>query len=106
VNVPDLDGAPLRDAVIELARAGLVASIEGDGFVVTQSPAAGAPAPPGSFVALKLGRFIETIPPAPPQVAGGPGSPLKTRRGADNLPAASYAGRSRQKGGGGSAHDR
>jgi len=82
MSVPDLDGAPLRDAVVQLARAGLIASVEGDGFVVTQSPAPGTPLAAGATVSLKLGRFVETMP--PPAVA---------------------TGKSRQKGGGGSAHD-
>jgi hypothetical protein len=101
MNVPFLSGAPLRDAVIELARAGLVASVEGDGFVVTQSPQAGTPVTAGSLVSLKLGRFVETV----AREIGPAPAPLPARPGAAVLPSSPSAGKSRQKGGGRSAHD-
>ncbi len=61
--VPDLNGAPLRDAVVALARSGLVASARGDGFVVGQDPPPGGTVAPGAEVTLTLGRLVE--------VAGG-----------------------------------
>ncbi len=74
--VPDLAGAPLRDAVVGLARLGLAASVAGDGFVVTQDPKAGAVVEPGAVVALTLGRFVSEAPEATaisPTASGGPG---------------------------------
>lgn len=59
VRVPDLSGAPLRDAVVALARSGLAASIRGDGFVVRQDPPPGSTVAPGAEVTLTLGRLVE-----------------------------------------------
>jgi cell division protein FtsI (penicillin-binding protein 3) len=42
-TVPDLHGMSAREAVHRLARLGMNARVAGDGFVVSQDPAAGAP---------------------------------------------------------------
>jgi cell division protein FtsI (penicillin-binding protein 3) len=42
-TLPDLRGTSAREAVTRLARLGVSASMSGDGFVVSQEPAAGAP---------------------------------------------------------------
>jgi cell division protein FtsI (penicillin-binding protein 3) len=63
--MPDVRGLSAREAIRTLTAAGVSARMNGDGFVVDQSPAAGSPLQPGDFCSLKLGR----VPPAP---AGGP----------------------------------
>ncbi|MBI3447340.1 MAG: PASTA domain-containing protein [Acidobacteria bacterium] len=92
VTVPDLDGAPLRDAVVSLARAGFVASVRGAGFVVSQSPEAGQPAAAGSTIALTLGRQIERVP-APAAREAEPRAPIVAAPAprASSLPASSRA---------------
>jgi len=55
--VPDVAGLSARDAITTLARAGLRPRLTGDGFVVGQSPAAGAPLQKGADVRLVLGRL-------------------------------------------------
>ena len=76
-SVPDLEGAPLRDAVVALARVGLRARIEAgraDGFVVSQSPAAGSAGAPGAEVTIVLGRSVLEIAPHPEEGAPGAGA--------------------------------
>jgi cell division protein FtsI (penicillin-binding protein 3) len=63
--MPDLAGLSARDAVQSLTRIGLVARLEGDGFVVAQSPEPGSALVPGGSASLILKRR----PPAGP--AGG-----------------------------------
>jgi cell division protein FtsI (penicillin-binding protein 3) len=79
--VPDLGGAPLRDAVVRLAREGLAAAAEGDGFVVAQSPPAGAAAPPGGVVRLRLARIVEEVPAPEGREADGAEPPARARAG-------------------------
>lgn len=66
--VPDVAGAPLRDAVVALAKAGFKVVVRGEGFVAEQIPAGGEAAPPGSAVVLRLGRLVIEDP--PPQKDG------------------------------------
>jgi membrane peptidoglycan carboxypeptidase len=60
--MPDVRGLSAREAIRTLTAAGVAARMNGDGFVVDQSPAAGSPLQPGDFCSLKLGR----VPAAPP----------------------------------------
>ncbi len=55
-EMPDLRGLSARDALRTLTRVGLTARISGDGFVIEQSPAAGALLAHGDACVLKLGR--------------------------------------------------
>ena len=54
--MPDLRGLSAREAVRILTAAGMTAQMNGDGFVLQQSPAAGTPLVPGYTCLLKLGR--------------------------------------------------
>lgn len=54
--MPDLRGVSAREAVRVLARAGIAARLDGDGFVVEQSIDPGVPLVPGESCRLKLGR--------------------------------------------------
>jgi len=54
--MPDLRGLSARDAIRALMQLGLTPRIDGDGFVVDQSPAAGAALARGTSSVLKLGR--------------------------------------------------
>jgi cell division protein FtsI (penicillin-binding protein 3) len=63
--MPDLRGLSARDAIRSLLPLGLTPRIEGDGFVLEQSPRAGAELARGDSCVLKLGR-------RPPTSAGGP----------------------------------
>ena len=62
--VPDLDGTTARRALVELARAGLVAEIEGAGVVTSQTPAPRVIVPRGAVVHVVLERpaAIEELP--------------------------------------------
>lgn len=60
--MPDLRGLSAREAVRSLMRIGLAAHVDGDGFVLEQSPEAGAPLVAGEGALLKLERRL----PAPP----------------------------------------
>ena len=62
--MPDLRGLSARDAIRSLMPLGLTPRIDGDGFVVEQSPRAGADLARGESCVLKLGR-------RPPASAGG-----------------------------------
>jgi cell division protein FtsI (penicillin-binding protein 3) len=55
-TVPDLHGMSAREAVRKLVRLGMNARVSGDGFVVSQDPAAGAPLEPGLVCRLVLDR--------------------------------------------------
>ena len=61
-QMPDLRGLSARDALRALTRVGLTARISGDGFVIEQSPAAGALLDHTDACILKLGRrpFVPT----------------------------------------------
>jgi beta-lactam-binding protein with PASTA domain len=54
--MPDLRGLSAREALRALTRVGLSARLDGAGFVVEQSPAAGTLVIPGGPCTLKLGR--------------------------------------------------
>jgi cell division protein FtsI (penicillin-binding protein 3) len=54
--MPDLRGLSARDANRALTRLGMTGRLNGDGFVLEQSPAAGSVLVPGSACALTLGR--------------------------------------------------
>jgi cell division protein FtsI (penicillin-binding protein 3) len=60
--VPDVRGLSARDAVRAFMRAGLSPRLDGNGFVVEQSPAAGTTLLPGDAALLKLQRRM--TPPA------------------------------------------
>jgi cell division protein FtsI (penicillin-binding protein 3) len=55
-QMPDLRGLSAREALRTLTRIGLTARLNGDGFVVGQSPEAGAVLVPGDSCVLNLGR--------------------------------------------------
>jgi cell division protein FtsI (penicillin-binding protein 3) len=55
-QMPDLRGLSARDAVRTLMRIGLTPRIDGDGFVIEQSPRAGAVLARGDECVLRLGR--------------------------------------------------
>jgi cell division protein FtsI (penicillin-binding protein 3) len=61
--VPDLHGLSARDAILRLARLGLVARVSGDGVVVEQHPAAGTPLDQRGTCTLRLERVAQV--PAP-----------------------------------------
>ncbi len=63
-QMPDLAGLSARDAIRALMHVGLTPRLDGDGFVIDQSPRAGAVLVPGETCVLKLGRRHS-------QVAGG-----------------------------------
>jgi len=65
--MPDVRGLSAREAIRALTRVGVTARLTGDGFVVEQSPAAGAPLAHVDGCLLTLGRR--------PHVAGAGGSP-------------------------------
>jgi cell division protein FtsI (penicillin-binding protein 3) len=56
--MPDLHGLSARAAVRTLARVGLVPRLKGDGFVISQSPAAGSPLDIAGLVDLRLERQL------------------------------------------------
>ncbi len=64
-QMPDLHGLSARDAIRAVMPLGLTPRIDGDGFVVEQSPRAGAALGRGDACVLKLGR-------RPLPVGGGP----------------------------------
>lgn len=65
-TVPDVRGLGAREAVRRLARLGLVARLTGDGIVIDQDPAAGAPVDPRRACRLWLDRVVPALPPSPP----------------------------------------
>ena len=60
--MPDLRGLSAREALRALTRVGVTARLNGNGFVVEQSPAAGTAFAPGDMCTLKLGRRPLTPP--------------------------------------------
>jgi len=54
--MPDLRRLSAREALRTLTRIGLTARINGDGFVIEQSPQPGAPVAHGDASVLMLGR--------------------------------------------------
>ena len=54
--MPDLRGLGARDANRALTRIGMTGRLNGDGFVLEQSPAAGSVLVPGTACVLTLGR--------------------------------------------------
>ena len=56
-TVPDLRGLSARDAVRTLVKLGMNARVSGDGFVVSQAPAAGAPLDGDAVCRLVLERW-------------------------------------------------
>jgi membrane peptidoglycan carboxypeptidase len=56
-TVPDLRGMSARDAVRKLVKLGMNARASGDGFVVSQTPAAGAPIDGDTICRLVLERW-------------------------------------------------
>jgi len=69
--MPDLRGLSARAAVRTLARVGLVPRMKGDGFVATQSPAAGSPLDLVGAIDLRL----EREPSVPAEAAASPATP-------------------------------
>ena len=65
-QMPELLGLSARDAIRTLMQVGLTPRLDGDGFVIDQSPRAGALLARGDTCVLKLGR-------RPPAAAGGTG---------------------------------
>ena len=65
-QMPDLLGLSARDAIRTLTQTGLTPRLDGDGFVIDQSPRAGAVLARGDSCVLKLGR-------RPPLASGGTG---------------------------------
>jgi cell division protein FtsI (penicillin-binding protein 3) len=61
-GLPDLRGMSAREALRELARAGLTAKMLGTGVVVEQDPPAGSPFEPGATCTLLLDRRPSTRP--------------------------------------------
>ena len=51
-------GMSAREAVRKLVKLGLTAHVSGDGFVMSQDPAAGAPLEPGAVCRLVLNRWV------------------------------------------------
>jgi hypothetical protein len=65
-QMPDLLGLSARDALRTLMHIGLTPRLDGDGFVIDQSPRAGTVLARGDACVLKLGR-------RQPAAAGGTG---------------------------------
>jgi hypothetical protein len=65
--MPDLRGQSAREALRMLTSIGATARLVGSGFVVDQSPEAGAPLLGGEVGVLKLGRRL----PPPPSAGSG-----------------------------------
>jgi cell division protein FtsI (penicillin-binding protein 3) len=53
-TMPDLSGVPKRLLMPLLSRKDISVTISGEGYVASQSPAAGSPVPPGTQVRLEL----------------------------------------------------
>jgi membrane peptidoglycan carboxypeptidase len=58
--MPDLTGLPAREAVRIMTKIGLTVRVAGSGFVVRQSPAAGAPVDAGGRGTVELRRTLST----------------------------------------------
>ena len=61
-TIPDLRGMSARDAMRKLVTLGLSGHMTGDGFVVFQEPAAGAPIEEGGVCRLVLDRTQPGVP--------------------------------------------
>lgn len=61
--MPDLRGQSAREALRTLTSLGAAARLVGSGFVIEQSPEAGAPLADGELGVLKLGRRMPAAPP-------------------------------------------
>ena len=59
--MPDLRGMSAREALRALSRAGLRPRLDGDGFVIDQSPLPGATLIRGDTAILKLGRRMPAV---------------------------------------------
>jgi cell division protein FtsI (penicillin-binding protein 3) len=59
-TVPDLRGMSARDAVRKLVKVGMTARVSGDGFVVSQTPPAGAPIEGDAICRVVLERWPST----------------------------------------------
>ena len=53
-HVPDVRGLGIREAVVTLEKAGYNVEFSGIGYVASQQPSGGAPAPAGSKVTITL----------------------------------------------------
>ena len=65
-STPDVLGFSARQAIALFARAGVLARLQGSGFVVAQDPPAGAPTRAGAVHTL----FLADSAPAPARAAG------------------------------------
>src|SRR6185295_6688698 len=65
--MPDLRGFSAREAIRTLSQIGMTSRMSGDGFVVTQSPAAGEALVLGGVCSLRLNRR-----PPPTDTGGAP----------------------------------
>jgi membrane peptidoglycan carboxypeptidase len=65
-STPDALGLSARQAIALFARVGVLARLQGSGFVVAQDPPAGAPTRPGALHTL----FLADSAPAPARAAG------------------------------------
>ena len=65
--VPDVRGLSAREAVRSMLRIGLTPRLDGDGFVLEQSPAPGTTLVPGEGAVLRLGRRLPVSPGSPQQ---------------------------------------
>jgi cell division protein FtsI (penicillin-binding protein 3) len=61
-TMPDLHGLAAREAVNVLTRLGMTARMNGNGFVIEQSPAPGDPLNAGEVSVLTLGRRAPVVP--------------------------------------------
>jgi cell division protein FtsI (penicillin-binding protein 3) len=60
-TMPDVRGLSARDAMQALARLGVTPRMMGDGFVVTQDPAAGSPIDAVTYCHLMLDRSVDRL---------------------------------------------
>jgi len=60
-TMPDVRGLSARDAMQALARVGVTPRMMGDGFVVTQDPAAGSPIDAVTYGHLTLDRYVDRL---------------------------------------------
>jgi len=64
-TIPDLRGMSAREAMQKLSHLGLLARVEGDGFVVSQDPAAGSSLAAATVCSLTLERSLAGLLPGP-----------------------------------------
>jgi cell division protein FtsI (penicillin-binding protein 3) len=65
-SLPDFHGLSARDVVRTLTRIGMKANLTGEGFVIGQDPAPGAPIEPGATCEVRLARRMPVSPPVQP----------------------------------------